>query len=205
MTPLPRLLPLFPLPDVVLFPKMPLSLHIFEPRYYKMVDDAMKTHKMVGMVLLKPGWEGAYEGRPPIYPMGCAGAIEKCEPLEGNRFNILLRGVSRFRILEEHAGEPYRIAAADPRPERGADAELLEARRQSLLGAVGRTAAVLVIQPDLPHDVFVNALSQSMDLAPIEKQSLLEEDDIPSRYERLTQILSFRQLEQAQRTTPNIH
>jgi Lon protease-like protein len=205
MTPLPRLLPLFPLPDVVLFPKMPLPLHIFEPRYYKMVDDAMKTHKMVGMVLLKPGWEGGYEGRPPIYPMGCAGAIEQCELLEGNRFNILLRGVSRFHILEEHPDEPYRVATADPRPESSADGALLDARRQRLLDVVGRTAAVLVIQPDLPHDVFVNALSQSMDLAPIEKQSLLEEDDIPSRYERLTQILSFRQLEQAHRTTPNIH
>ena len=89
-TSLPSPLPLFPLPDVVLFPHMPLPLHVFEPRYRKMTADAMASHKTIGMTLLKPGWERDYYGRPPVYPVGCAGIVEECWPLEDGRFNIRL-------------------------------------------------------------------------------------------------------------------
>jgi len=53
----PRLIPPFPLPEVVLFPRVSLPLHVFEPRYRKMVADALNTHKTIGMILLRPGWE----------------------------------------------------------------------------------------------------------------------------------------------------
>ena len=65
---LPPTIPIFPLPNVVLFPNVFLPLHIFEPRYRAMVADALKGDRMIGMVLLRPGWEGDYEGRPPVYP-----------------------------------------------------------------------------------------------------------------------------------------
>mgnify|MGYP003414648485 CR=1 FL=1 len=75
------LVPLFPLPNVVLFPGAPLPLHVFEPRYRKMVEDALGSHRSIGIVLLKPGYEQDYQGRPPIYPLGCSGAIvEDAEP-----------------------------------------------------------------------------------------------------------------------------
>ena len=69
------LLPLFPLPNVVLFPNVFLPLHIFEPRYRQMVADALDTDRMIGMVLLRPGWDRDYEGNPPVYAMGCSGVI----------------------------------------------------------------------------------------------------------------------------------
>ena len=72
---LPATLPLFPLPNVVLFPNVFLPLHIFEPRYRAMVADALKGDRLIGMVLLRPGWESDYEGRPPVFPTGCAGLI----------------------------------------------------------------------------------------------------------------------------------
>ena len=74
---IPLLLPLFPLPDTVLFPGMPLPLHVFEPRYRRMVEDALATHRTIGMILLRPGWEPDYEGRPPIFPVGCSGIIAR--------------------------------------------------------------------------------------------------------------------------------
>ena len=70
---------IFPLPNVVLFPNVFLPLHVFEPRYRAMVADALNGDRMIGMVLLRPGWEGEYEGRPPIYAVGCAGLITHAE------------------------------------------------------------------------------------------------------------------------------
>src|SRR3984893_7074952 len=94
------LLPLFPLPNVVLFPNVFLPLHIFEPRYRELVADALASDRMIGMVLLKPGWQHAYEGRPPVYPIGCSGVITHVEARVGARHNIEVRCVARLRILE---------------------------------------------------------------------------------------------------------
>ena len=74
---------IFPLPNVVLFPNVFLPLHIFEPRYREMVADALDGDRIIGMVLLRPGWEGDYEGRPPVYPIGCAGLITHAERAAG--------------------------------------------------------------------------------------------------------------------------
>src|SRR5947209_20304544 len=111
------LLPLFPLPDVVLFPNVFLPLHIFEPRYREMVGDALAGDRMLGMVLLKPGWERDYEGQPPVYPIGCSGVITHAERLQDGRYNIVLRGVERFRIREEDHGLSYRRAVVDSLPD----------------------------------------------------------------------------------------
>lgn len=200
MTALNDIIPLFPLPNAVLFPKMALPLHVFEPRYRKMVADAWAAHRTIGMTLLKPGWEADYQGRPPVYTPGCAGLMEQCEPLGDGRFNIVLRGLSRFRILEEHAGEPYRLASVEPLLEVLDDPARLAEARKKVVAAIGRAAdgpALLVMQPELPHDVFVNALAQSMDLTPIERQSLLDCDRVLLRYQRLLEILDFKALESA--------
>lgn len=110
---LPPTIPIFPLPNVVLFPNVFLPLHIFETRYRQMVDDALRGDRIIGMVLLRPGWQGNYEGRPPIYPVGCAGVITHAERLADGRFNIVLRGVQRAVIEEElPSGEPYRLVRA---------------------------------------------------------------------------------------------
>src|SRR5687767_5695438 len=102
---LPSLIPIFPLPNVVLFPNVFLPLHIFEPRYRQMVGDALAGERMIGMVLLQPGAEEAFaeglDGSPPVYEIGCAGLITHVERLNDGRFNIVLRGLERFRIVGE--------------------------------------------------------------------------------------------------------
>jgi Lon protease-like protein len=197
---LPGIIPLFPLPNAVLFPKMTLPLHIFEPRYRKMVQDAWASHRTIGMTLLKPGWEADYQGRPPVFSPGCAGRIEQCESLPDGRFNLVLRGLSRFKVLEEHAGEPYRLASVGALADVVDDDAPLERLRRKVVATIGRATdgpAVLVMQPELPHDVFVNALAQSMGLLPVERQSLLDCDRVLERYERLLEILEFKAVEQA--------
>jgi Lon protease-like protein len=199
VTSIPSPIPLFPLPDVVLFPHMPLPLHIFEPRYRKMTADALASHKTIGMTLLKPGWERDYYGRPPVYPVGCAGVIEDCRPFADGRFNIRLKGVSRFRILGERDGELYRLATVEPLGDEVGDARALEAGRRKVLAAIGRAAdgpSFLVTQPDLPPELFVNAVCQALSLSPVEKQSLLDCDTLGRRCARLLEILDFRLLEQ---------
>jgi Lon protease-like protein len=196
----PRVIPLFPLPDVVLFPRVSLPLHIFEPRYRKMVADALAGHRTIGMILLRPGWESDYRGRPPVFASGCAGRIETCASLEDGKYNLVLRGISRFRVVEEHAGQPYRLATVEPLPEveEAAPADLDAARRR-VLAAIGKAAdgpAVMVLNTELPHPVFVDALSQSLPLAPLERQSLLDCDTVSGRYARLLEILDFRLMEQ---------
>ena len=113
----PSTIPLFPLPDVVLFPDAALPLRIFEPRYRAMVADAIKGNHIIGMVLLQPGHEADYEGRPPIFPVGCAGIITQVEQLPNGEYTLVLRGLQRFRVMSEDPGGAYRVAHITPLPE----------------------------------------------------------------------------------------
>lgn len=204
----PLLLPLFPLPDTVLFPGMPLPLHIFEPRYRKMVADALETHKTIGMSLLRPGWEETYEGAPPIYPIGCFGIIDQHEQLKDGRYNIVLRAKSRFRVLEEHPGEAYRVASVETLTDDPGDKQALDDLRKRVLSTIARAAdgpQSLVLQGELPHDLLVNALSQSLGLRPVEKQSLLDCDSLEARYGRLIEILEFHILEGSAGGSASVH
>jgi Lon protease-like protein len=138
------LLPIFPLPNVVLFPNVFLPLHIFETRYREMVADALASDRLIGMVLLRPGWERDYEGRPPVYPIGCSGVITHVERLPDGRYNVVLRGLERFRISGEDDTKTYRRAAVEPLVERalaGEDRQFLKnarARLEALLTATLR-------------------------------------------------------------------
>jgi uncharacterized protein len=189
------------LPNVVLFPGTTLPLHIFEPRYRKMVADALASDRAIGMTLLRPGWEPDYEGRPPVFGIGCAGRITRAEALPDGRYDIALQATTRFRIVEEHAGEPYRVATVEALPERpGGAAELADARR-AVLAAIGRAVdgPTRLVAADLPDDVFVNGLCQALALDPVERQSLLECDTVAERARRLAELLAFRALEDAHR------
>jgi Lon protease-like protein len=92
---------LFPLPNLVMFPHVAQPLHIFEPRYCEMLEDALAGDKQIAMVLLEPGWERDYEGRPAIAPVACVGKVIAQERLPAGRNNILLRGVTRAAIRRE--------------------------------------------------------------------------------------------------------
>src|SRR5215210_5644270 len=126
MPPLPEgefLLPLFPLPNIVFFPHTRLPLHVFEPRYRQMVLDALESDERFGVVLLRPGWESEYFGTPAVYECGTIGTIEHAVPLDDGRYNIVVRGDVRFRIVDEVPGNPYRTArvVSDPDLVRGVE------------------------------------------------------------------------------------
>lgn len=117
-------IPIFPLPDAVLFPDTVIPLHIFEPRYREMVRDCLAGDRRLAMALLKPGWEKEYYGRPPVHPIAGAGEIVRHEELPDGRFNILLRGTMRIGIQTElPPDKSYRIVRARPLPDRYTDAD----------------------------------------------------------------------------------
>ena len=203
MKTLPGVIPLFPLPNVVLFPRVSVPLHVFEPRYRQLLADALAGDRVIGMVLMRPGWESDYYGRPAIYPLGCAGEVQQAQELPDGRSNILLQGLTRFRILAEEDGAPYRLATVVALDDEPGEAALLDASRRRVLTALTQAEdgpTRLVLQDGVPHDVFVNALAQSLPLEPVERQSLLDCDSIVGRYERLVEILEFRRLDGGSRS-----
>lgn len=108
-------LPIFPLPDAVLFPNTLLPLHVFEPRYRQMVEDCLAGDRRLAMAILRPGWENEYYGRPPVHPIAGVGEIVQHERLADGRFNILLKGTMRLGIVAELAPEkPYRMVRGRP-------------------------------------------------------------------------------------------
>src|SRR5688572_7162698 len=102
---------LFPLPNLVVFPHVVQPLHVFEPRYRELMQDALAGDKLIAMAVLAPGWENDYEGRPAVRPVACLGRIATHERLPDGRFNMLLLGLRRVRLVEELPPEHlYRVA-----------------------------------------------------------------------------------------------
>ncbi len=102
---------LFPLPNLVHFPWALQPLHIFEPRYRQMTADALTSDHLITMALLREGWEGDYLGSPAIYDVACLGRILAHQRLPDGRYDLMLFGLRRVRILEELASEKlYRTA-----------------------------------------------------------------------------------------------
>ena len=197
---LPMTIPMFPLPNVVLFPQVFLPLHIFEPRYRDMVGDALAGDRIIGMVLLRPGWEGDYEGRPPVYPIGCAGLITHAERLADGRYNIVLRGMEKFRVVSEDASRTYRQAEIEAvvEPPYESDREELRLARQRLESLLvpqpsGR-GVDSKMPPSMADEDLVNALAQYLDLEPLEKQALLERESLLARCHSLIELLEIKVL-----------
>ena len=197
---LPPTIPLFPLPNVVLFPNVVLPLHIFEPRYREMTADALKGDRIIGMALLRPGWEGSYEGRPPIYDVGCAGLITHAEKLDDGRYNLVLRGMQKFRVLHEDYQRSYRRAEVHPIHE-----ALTDADRDVMRSERRRLELLLVPQPEgrgvdtkmppsMPDEELINALAQYLDLEVVERQALLERDGLVDRCRSLIELLEMKVL-----------
>jgi len=189
---LPTTIPIFPLADVVLFPNMSRPLHIFEPRYRTMVADALEGDRLIGMVLLKSGYEADYEGRPPIYSIGCAGRIIQAEQLPDGRYAIALRGLVKFRVTGEEASRPYRLAHVEALP------ELLEEEEEGTLRELRQQLTALLAStvpgsqpppPELPDEDLVNGLAQFLDILPRARQELLEQQGPLARAQALINLL----------------
>ncbi|HEX8172919.1 MAG TPA: LON peptidase substrate-binding domain-containing protein [Thermoanaerobaculia bacterium] len=201
MTPLPEgefLLPLFPLPNIVFFPHTRLPLHIFEPRYRQMVKDAIEGDQRIGIILLRPGWESAYFDAPPVFECGTLGTIEQAVPLDDGRYNIVVRGDVRFRVVDEVERVPYRTARVVAEPERERDAAQASAQREWLAGLSRQYLQYLPDQTAVPEietvslDALANALIMSLNLDVEQKQKLLETADIIARAEEIGNELSNR-------------
>ena len=198
---LPAEIPIFPLPNVVLFPSALLPLHIFEPRYRAMVADALDSERLIGMVMLRPGWEPRYEQTPDVYPVGCAGFITHADRLPDGRYNIMLRGLQKFRIASERLAregdERYRIARVDSIKEvkAGATIAIQEARHrlERLIARKLHKNDHDFIPKDVPDADLVHAIAQHLE--PLEKQALLECNSLLERCEALVELLEMRMMQ----------
>ena len=192
------LLPLFPLPNLVFFPRTRLPLHVFEPRYRKMITDAVAADQRFGIVLLRPGWEADYFGAPPIHACGTVGQIEQAVPLEDGRYNILVRGEVRFRVVGEVSREPYRTARVIIQPEQSHDVSQTYAQKSWLADLSRQYLHYLPDQVAVPEietvelEALTNALIMSLNIDVQEKQRLLEIDNLVGRAEQIGKELHTR-------------
>jgi len=194
----PTVIPIFPLPNLVLFPGVSVPLHIFEPRYRQMIADIEQSQGIVGMTLLKGDWERDYHANPDIFVIGCAGKVNELVKLPDGRFNLVLQGLSEFTIAREIRSRSYRQAEVRWCPvdhrELELDAESFEGLKQLLfdyLGNAGPEAWRLMIERQGLRDIgLVNFLCFHLDITPLEKQTLLEARG--GRLDCLFDILTFR-------------
>ena len=183
---------IFPLPGALLLPGMDLPLHIFEPRYRAMIHDAMARDRRIGMI--QPRGEGA---KPALYDVGCLGRISEFELLDDGRFNIILEGLARFRVIRElDVTTAFRQIEADVE-EVGEDEVLHAVERAALEQESRRFAEALGYVVDwtavsrLDDTSLVNGIAQIAPFDPTAKQTLLEADTLSERCDRIIQLMQI--------------
>jgi Lon protease-like protein len=190
---------LFPLPNMVLFPHVVQPLHVFEPRYRKLAADTLGSDRLVAPVLLRPGWEENYDGRPAIFPVACLGRVVADQVLPDGRFNLLVRGISRVRLHDEDKTDrPYRTAHAELLVD-GPLPSLPEAKalRKELAGKVlprfqagpPREQLRELFRGELPLGALCDILGFALPFPAEHKQGLLEQLDVTRRASRLLALL----------------
>ena len=201
---LPEILSIFPLTGVLLLPGTRLPLHIFEPRYRNLVHDALEAEGVFGMIqpfvpqndnFPRPGAERTV---PELYPVGCAGHIERWEKSSDGRYMVQLRGISRFRIREELSVERgYRRVRPDyacfddlEATEAAVDRPRLTQALNGYAETRGLTIDLKQLDP-IPDTDLVNFLGVAMPFHPSEKQALLEAESIEARVKILVSLLEF--------------
>ena len=188
---LPAAIPIFPLQDATLFPNGSYAFHIFEPRYRAMVADALKGDRIIGMVMLQPGHEAEYEGRPPIFPIGCAGVITGYEELPGGEYNIVLRGLAKFRVASEENSRPYRLASIATVPESlDADEAAALTKDRDRIAALLMALGVDPPPPEVPDAQVVDQLAQHLPIEALDRQRLLEREDPLARASLVLEVLA---------------
>jgi Lon protease-like protein len=188
--------PLFPLPGAILFPRSQLPLHIFEPRYREMVRDAVEGAGRIAMI--QPHRPDD-DNKAPLFEVGCVGELVSLEELEDGRFNIVLLGSNRFRMVRETETEgPYRCAEVDiaafddeePPPLSLAQRAEVEREARRLGDALGLAVDWTAVSR-LDDEMLVNAIAQ---VAPFDmgaKQALVEQATLDERADLLVQLMQF--------------
>jgi Lon protease-like protein len=194
----PETIALFPLPGAVLLPRGRLPLHIFEPRYLAMLDDALKTpHRLIGMIQPCPG----PGGKDTLHRIGCAGRVTAFSETEDGRYMITLAGMSRFRLIEEQDGfSPYRrarVSWAGFERDLGADEVDTSMDRPAFLALLGRYLDSEGLKTDweslkdAEDELLINSLSMLCPFEPEEKQALLEAPGLSTRRETLVTLMEY--------------
>ena len=196
---LPDTIAIFPLPGALLLPRSRLPLHIFEPRYLQMVEDALKTPgRLIGMIQPNP-LPGRNEAK--LHSIGCAGRITQFSETEDGRYMITLGGVSRFRVLNEVEGfAPYRrcdVSWDGFERDLGREEADEDFRRPNFLNALERyfddkgLSADWETLKEAEDELLINSLSMMLDFDPEDKQALLEAPSLPTRRETLVTLIEF--------------
>jgi uncharacterized protein len=193
----PEIIPVFPLAGALLLPRGQLPLNIFEPRYMTMIDDALKSHRVIGMIQPDAEDDGT-DATPAIYGVGCAGRITQIAETGDGRYVLQLTGISRFRVVSElGAMTPYRQLQVDYEPFKidfEARAGEDQVDRPQLIKALRDFAKVNEMRIDwksvneAPNEALVNALAMMSPFGPREKQALLEAYDLKTRAEVMVAI-----------------
>jgi hypothetical protein len=189
-------------------------LHVFEPRYRQMTEYALAGDRQIAMAVVRPDRIDEMAGDPPVFPIACAGVIRDFRRLPDGRFNIVLHGSDRVRIVEEPErprDQLYRTATVtvleDPCGPDGP--ERLASLRPRVIELVrelfGGDGVEMSSQPFSAIDdaVFVNALCNALPISVPEKQGLLEADGILARCERLVAVMEFLLAEHTAHRVPN--
>jgi len=191
---------LFPLPNMVLFPQVVQPLHVFEPRYRQLTADAIIDDRYMAVVLLKPGWEDLYNGKPAIHKVACLGRVIAEQQMEDGRYNILLRGMKRLRLRRELNNDRlYRLAQAEMLDDNPPDdiptaSALRKELAETLLPRFKvKGSAIEQIQDlfhgELPLGPLCDVLTFALPFPPEMKQGLLEQLDVTRRARQLIDLV----------------
>ena len=205
--------PVFPLPNLIVFPDAMMPLHVFELRYRTMVRDALSGERVIAMGLLKPGWEVDYHGSPEFYPLGCLARFEEVEWLPNDCYSLVVRGLSRVMVSRVVREYPYRAARVEVLPQEPCSEDdplilsekyaLLELYRRLLPDAPGAAPGVVagvvaerapgpLPGADLSYEALVSTLCMMVETEPLEKLQLLGFDSIIERGRRIREIAALR-------------
>jgi Lon protease-like protein len=195
----PQSVPVFALPDVVLFPHAPLPLHVFELRYRTMVRDVLSGGRMFALALLRSGWERDYKGNPPLHPLACLARIDQVEWLVNDCYDLTVTGTVRVELGRTVRDYPYRsmtVHAREQEPFSGDD-PLVELEQRALVASVERfaehgtlhPAVAEALDPRIGYEQLVNRVAMHLDLTPFARLALLADDSVVRRGHRVRELL----------------
>ena len=194
---LPSKIPVFPLSNFIIFPDTMVPLNIFEPRYIQMIDDCMKSDRIIGMIQPK----NSSSKIPELYNIGCAGKITSFNETNDGRYLIVLNGISRFKIIKEINSErlyrKFDVSFTEYNKDTGAstteikfsDLELIFKNLKSLFRTKGSSVNWKELEQQ-SLDQTINTLSMASPFSLEEKQILLESVDLKTRKQKLEEILN---------------
>lgn len=196
---MPEVIAVFPLPGALMLPRSRLPLHIFEPRYLAMLEDALKTpERLIGMV--QPNKVPGRDGHG-LHQIGCAGRVTQFSETEDGRYLITLSGLSRFRVLREVSGfTPYRrceVSWTGFERDMGRDETDTGFDREAFMNLLSRYFTARELQTDweglqdADDELLINSLSMLLDFDPEDKQALLEAPSLSTRRETLVTLLEY--------------